>query len=290
MINSETKVVGVFGYPVAHTLSPDIHNTAFAWANLNYVYLAFEVRPDGLARAINSLKVLKIEGVNLTIPHKEKVLPLLDWISPVAKQVGAVNTIKVKNGGLLGYNTDVEGFSRALKRSRIDAKNRAVLLIGAGGAARSVAVSLIRSGASEITIANRTVSRANALAKLLCKLTNIPINVIPLDRRHLASAVRKGVLLINATSCGLKKSDPMPIPADLLHRKLVVCDLIYNPMKTPLLYRAETLGCKIMNGEAMLVYQAAQAWEIWTNRRPPLDQMFRVLHQALVTRERRGWT
>ncbi|HXG24871.1 MAG TPA: shikimate dehydrogenase [Chthonomonadales bacterium] len=288
-ISGRTKILGVFGYPVEHSLSPAMHNAAIAALGIPFAYLPFSVRPEDIGPAIRSLAILGIIGVNLTIPHKERVLPFLDEVTPEAQAVGAVNTVHNDGGRLIGYNTDGVGFLAPLKASGITLNDRQVVVLGAGGAARSVVHSLAQEGAW-IALANRTPERAVHLAEAVNAATGrSAARCFGLeDTAALADALAKAQLLVNTTSVGMSPHDEEmpPIPLDALHPGLLVYDLIYNPVKTKLLLAAERAGARTLNGVQMLVHQGAVAFRIWTGKEPPLEVMEQAVNTHLESANR----
>ncbi len=275
-ITGKTKIVGIFGYPIEHTFSPLMHNAAFSALGLDYCYVPFEVRPQDLKRAVEGIRTLNIRGVNITVPHKEAVIKYLDVLSKEAKLIGAVNTIENRNGKLIGHNTDGRGFIKSLwEDARTKVKRKRVLLLGAGGAGKGVAVSCALEGASEVVIANRTIKKAEELAKYLSwHFKKIKFFAIPLEKHKILNAIVKTDILINATSLGLQGKGLLPLSQKDLHSGLVIYDLIYNPKITPLLKIAGRAGVKkAVNGLGMLIYQGALAFQIWTGRRPHIKAM-----------------
>src|SRR3990170_8588912 len=243
-ITGKTKIVGIFGYPIEHTFSPLMHNAAFSALGLDYCYIPFEVRPEDLKSALESIRALNIRGVNITVPHKEAVIKYLDGLSKEAKLIGAVNTIENRNGRLIGHNTDGRGFIKSLLEDvKTKVKGKSVLLIGAGGAGKGVAVSCALEGASEVVIANRTIKKADKLVEELKRnFKKTKFSAILLERHEFAKAIASADILINATSLGLKGKGLLPISQKDLHRDLVIYDLIYNPQITPLLKIAGRAG------------------------------------------------
>lgn len=286
VVTGRTKLLGVFGYPVEHSLSPAMHNAAIAALGLPHLYIPFSVQPEDIGPAIRSLIALGIIGVNLTIPHKERVLPFLDQIAPEAREVGAVNTVHNDGGRLVGYNTDGEGFVRPLEAQGFDLKGRETVVLGAGGAARSVVFRLAREGAS-ITLVNRTRARADKLAAdVRGAVPGAGMDCLdPDDTAGLKRALVGAELLVNTTSAGMspRKSEMPPVPPDALHSGLLVYDLIYNPRETRLLAAARQVGARTLNGVPMLVHQGAAAFEIWTGARPPVEVMERAVLANLAS-------
>jgi len=277
------KIYGIIGDPIAHSLSPPMHNAAFEECGMDSLYLAFRVPKAELESAIKGAKSLGILGINVTTPLKEEALAFVD-AEDVAKEIGAINTIEFSTGSPVGYNTDGIGSIHALRESvgEIDGKN--VLILGAGGAAKAIAFHLDAAGA-EVTIANRTKERAVQLASKLTNATAIGIDIsrgIVRDReleRHLKTAD----ILINATSTGMYPDvDTTLVNADIMHHDLVVFEIVYNPVETKLLREARRAGLKqIIDGVKMLVYQGAAAFKIWTKEEPPIAVMEAAVRNAL---------
>jgi shikimate dehydrogenase len=267
----------VFGFPIEHSLSPAMHNAAFAALQLSYIYVPFAVRPGSIGPAIRSLEPLGIVGVNLTIPHKQSVLPFLDEITPEAREVGAVNTVHCLEGRLLGDNTDGRGFFEPLREMGVTVAGACSVVLGSGGAARSVAFRLAREGA-RVTLVNRTEERARKLAAdvALALPASPPVTYLPMDASEaLAEAISHSTLLVQTTRVGMfpEQDAVPPVPAEALHPRLLVYDLIYNPVETGLLKLARERGCRTLTGVKMLVYQGAAAFERWTGVWPPTDIM-----------------
>lgn len=287
-ISGRTKVLGVFGYPVEHSLSPAMHNAAIAALGLHFVYIPFSVLPDNIGPAIRSLITLGIVGVNLTIPHKERVLPYLDEIAPEAQAIGAVNTVHNDGGRLVGHNTDGEGFARPLEARGFVLRGRRAVVLGAGGAARSVVFRLAREGA-QVVLANRTLERAARLAEdVHAVVGRAAVEWLALDdTAGLKESLAGAELLVNTTSVGMSpQAEAMPpIPPDALHPGLLVYELIYNPVETRLLAAARAAGAQTLNGVQMLVYQGAAAFQIWTGLQPPVDVMEQAVRSRLIKRD-----
>lgn len=283
MITGKTGIFGIFGTPVAHTLSPIMHNAAFEALGLPCRYLPFQVYPENLKKAVEGIIPLGIRGVNVTIPHKETVISFLDSVDSEAQKIGAVNTIVAVSNRLIGHNTDGRGFLASLFEMDVDPSGKRVILLGAGGAARGVAIALAAAGISEIILIARTSSRGKELADRLASLSSrLKILVLgtDLEREPLFNQDRP-TLLINATPLGMKEDDPLPFPSSLLNPSWVVADLIYRPYETPLLSAAKKVGAKTVPGLGMLLHQGALAFELWTKEKAPLQIMRASLQAAL---------
>jgi shikimate dehydrogenase len=269
------EIYGIIGDPVAHSLSPVMHNATFEKLGMDAVYLAFRVSKGELEDAIKGAKSLGIAGLNVTIPLKEKALSFVN-AEEVAKKIGAINTIDFSSGTPVGYNTDGIGSLRVLKETVGEIKGKNVLILGAGGAAKAISFYLDTEGA-KVTIANRTKERA---AQLTSKLSNADFSGfgIKLEKRIEASDI-----LINATSVGMHPNeDATLVSADMMHPDLVVFDIVYNPMETKLLREAKRAGVKkVVDGVKMLVYQGAASFKIWTKREPPIEEMEKAVRAAL---------
>jgi shikimate dehydrogenase len=282
LINSETKILGVIGHPISHSMSPIMHNTALQDLNLNYIYLAFDIKPENLKGAVNSIRALSIKGVNITIPYKEKIIQYLDELDELSKQIEAVNCIKNENGKLIGKNTDVQGARTALMESGFKLKNKKVIIIGAGGAAKAVSYSLGEE-LEQLLIFNRTKSRAIQLAKDLAEKVNLDVTGKELKDGLLKEELQSTDLLINTTPIGMYPNiNASPIPLELLHDQLFVFDIIYNPLETKMIKYAKEVGCKFLGGLEMLVNQGALAFEWWTEKVPNKVLMKTIVKEFLV--------
>jgi shikimate dehydrogenase len=272
-ISGKTKICALIGDPVEHTMSPAMHNIAFQELGLDYVYLPFHVKPEQLAQAIAGLKALNVRGFNVTIPHKVNVIPLLDALDPLAEKIGAVNTVVNDSGKLKGYNTDAEGFLRALTENGFAPKGKNIVVLGAGGAARAISYILTKQGV-QLTILNRQqeLDWAKDIARLIKKDFKKEVRVLELS--HLPEALTGVDLLVNATSVGMSPRDKeSTVPAGLLTKVPLVFDIVYNPVKTKLLKEAKAAGAKTVSGVDMLVWQGALAFEKWTGKKAPVDLM-----------------
>ncbi len=274
-IDGKTKVYAVIGNPVAHSFSPLIQNLAFAHHQLNAVYVALPVTAIG--DAITGMRALDLQGLSVTIPHKEQVMAHLDACDQDAERIGAVNTIVRRDNRLIGYNTDGRGALRALE-AKTQIKDAAVTIMGAGGGARAVGYALRAAGA-RLTIVNRSIERGRRLAGEL-KAMFIPLKQLNgLDCQ----------ILINTTPVGMTpNADNIIVSPAWLHDNMVVMDLVYNPLQTRLLTAAAAAGCQTVDGLGMLVYQGAIQFELWTGKRAPLDQMMQTAYQILQSRQQAG--
>ena len=282
-MTEKTDLLGIFGYPIRHTLSPVMHRAAFRALDIPCHYIPFEVHPEKLKDAVSGMVALNMKGVNVTRPHKETVIPYLYRLTKEAQKIGAVNTIEVVKGQPVGHNTDGAGFLQSLVDERIDPSGMRVILLGAGGAARAVAVSLLTRKVSEMIIMARSSKRGTMLANdlALCK-SKTKIRLHTFDPKKQFSD--EATLLINTTPLGMKTGDPLPYSPLLLRPTWVVADLIYSPHKTALLLAAEKRGLKIVPGIGMLLHQGAISFEIWTKQKAPIDVMRDVLQKTLDNR------
>ncbi|MBO8172930.1 MAG: shikimate dehydrogenase [Bacillaceae bacterium] len=283
MSGQQTIMTGLLGYPVEHSMSPVMQNAAFKQLGIPYYYAAFAVHPDRLGQAVEGIRALGFRGVNVTIPHKVNVIDFLDDLHEEARLIGAVNTIVHENGKLIGYNTDGRGYVRSLLReTKISLSEQNVLILGAGGAARAIAVSLARSGVAGMVITNRTPEKAAELAESIQRHTDTRVRALSLS--DLPDVVPDSTLLINTTSVGMSPNESdSPVPGELLHQRLVVSDLVYNPLETKLLKEARQAGCVTHSGLGMLVHQGALAFELWTGKEAPAELMYEKAHHMLTS-------
>lgn len=276
-----TKVCALIGDPVEHSLSPLLHNAAFQHLNLNYVYVAFQVRREELEVAIQGVRSLKIHALNVTMPLKVDVISYLDQLDESAENVGAVNTILNNKGFLLGYNTDGKGALMALKINNESPVNKKIVILGAGGASRAISYSLARE-AREIVILNRTLEKAENLVKDLSNTFGTKIKSEKLSKRLIGKELKDADILINTTSLGMRPNEnSTPVSRDMLRSDLPVFDLVYNPPETRLLREAKSVGAKTIEGLTMLVYQAAISFEIWTQKKAPINVMLKTSREKM---------
>lgn len=284
-IDGQTQLVGIIGWPVAHSLSPTMHNAAFAYMGLNWRYVPLPVREADLTAAIRGLGALGFRGVNVTVPHKVSVIPMMYSVTDAVQIAGAVNTIRVDRdtGRLEGLNTDMTGFltDLAVNNVRIDSNSRVVIL-GAGGAARACAAGLMRSGA-RVTLVNRTLEKAQQIVSFLrSSWAQAQVSAAWLD--SLPELAEEATLIINATPVGMWPDvqnspwpDKLPFPGNA-----ILYDTIYRPLRTKLMQDAETVGARVFGGLGMLIYQGAGSFEAWTGRQAPLDLMKMICQTTLA--------
>lgn len=278
------KIYGLIGYPVKHSLSPLMHNAAFAALGIDAKYELFEVSPGELGDFFKSIPQRNILGFNVTIPHKEKVIALLDQASEEARLIGAVNTVKVEGAKTGGFNTDGAGFLKYLKEElRFDPKGKRIALIGAGGAAKAIAVYLCKAAVKSVSIHdidnNKLLNLGDQLKKHFAGIEFLSASSV--EQLNIASSD----LLVNATPIGMKETDPCLVDGKFIKKDLLVYDCIYNPEETKLLRIARGKGAKVANGLGMLLYQAADSFKIWTGKEAPVN----VMKQALKERTKHDW-
>jgi len=272
-ISGHTRVLCVIGYPIEHSMSPIMHNAVIHELKLNYIYLAFNVSPNNLNMAVKGFRAFNIKGINVTLPFKQKIMKYLDDIDPIAQKIGAVNTIKNDNGNLIGRNTDAEGAKNALINAGYTISGKNILILGAGGAARALTCILAKD-INRIVIANRTEKRSIKLANELKKNFSIKVEGKKNTISVLKEESKKADILINTTPIGMYPNvEKSPIPAEFLHKDLIVYDIVYNPLETKLMKDATKMGCNTIGGLDMLVNQGALAFEWWTNKKPNINLM-----------------
>ena len=268
-MRDEPQLYGIMGYPLGHTLSPVIHNALFKRYRIRGSYFAFPVREERLPAAINCARIF-MRGFNVTMPHKEALVPLLDELSEDASNIRSVNTVVNKNGKLVGYNTDGVGARKALERVA-EINNSRILVLGAGGAGKAIAYEL--SKFSEVIVLNRTMEKALSLQKF-------GIDVGELTKDNLRRELKEADILINATSVGMNSNDNL-VPREFLRKELIVMDIVYHPLSTKLLKDAEKTGCTTVDGLWMLVYQGAESFRLWTGIKVDISFMRRIAIESL---------
>ena len=279
-IDGYTRLAAVVANPIKHSISPFIHNSAFEATNTNGVYLAWEVDATELAETVANIRRYQMFGINLSMPYKEQVIPYLDQLSEEACLIGAVNTVVNREGTLIGYNTDGKGFFKSLPSFKISRKR--LVLLGAGGAAKAILAQAILDGVSQISVFVRSSSmeKTRPYLEKIQNATGFRVDLFALeDVQDLQDSITQADLLVNATSVGMDGSS-QPIPTSIvLPEKLMVADVIYQPFETPFLKWARNQGNQSINGLGMLLYQAAEAFELWTGKEMPTDQIWESLKQ-----------
>ena len=279
-IDGYTRLAAVVANPIKHSISPFIHNSAFEATNTNGVYLAWEVDAAELAETVANIRRYQMYGINLSMPYKEQVIPYLDQLSEEACLIGAVNTVVNREGTLIGYNTDGKGFFKSLPSFKISKKR--LVLLGAGGAAKAILAQAILDGVSQISVFVRSssIEKTRPYLEKIKNATGFRVDLFALeDVQDLQDSITQADLLVNATSVGMDGSS-QPIPTSIvLPEKLLVADVIYQPFETPFLKWARNQGNQSINGLGMLLYQAAEAFELWTGKEMPTDQIWELLKQ-----------
>lgn len=276
-ITGHTKLTGLLGSPVSHSISPMMHNEAFKQLDLDYVYLAFDITVEQLPSVVEGFRAMNVRGFNLTMPHKNAMCALCDSLSPAAEIIGAVNTVVNDNGYLFGHTTDGTGYMRALKEDGHDIIGKKMTLLGAGGAATSIFVQAALDGVSEISIFSRRSpfwERAEKIIDMLTERTNCKIKLYDYsDPNVLKREISESAILTNGTSVGMAPNIEQSLITDtsVFHKYLIVSDVIYNPRETLLLKQAKEAGCKTQNGLYMLLYQGAEAFKLWTGQDMPVE-------------------
>ena len=286
-IDGGTTLVGIIGDPVAHSLSPRMHNAAFETLEMNWRYVAFRVAPAGLGQALRGVAALGMAGVNVTIPHKESAAGLLDELDSLARQIAAVNTVRVSGGRLMGFNTDAAGVVDALiSDGGMPASGRRCVVVGAGGGGRAAAFALAAAGASRITVLNRTERKARNLADAVHRAApGCKVEPAPLAPETISRAVEDAEIVVHATAATMSaamgggggRADWLQALARGLRQGMAVLDMVYTPAWTELLGAAKSAGAAAVSGLSMLVFQGARSFELWTGRPAPLDAMRRAV-------------
>lgn len=281
MFTGRTKNLGVMGWPIAHSLSPVLQNAALKEAGLDYAYVALPVPSEQLSAAVAGIRAMGFRGVNVTVPHKSEIIPLLDEVDEDARLIGAVNTVVNEDGILKGYNTDAIGFLEALKSEGYALEGKRVCLLGAGGAARAVLRALAKEKAAKVSIGVRNPAKAEPLAELFRE--RVPVEALFWEGEAFTEAMAEADLLVHTTPLGMHpKVDGMPpVRLEALKASALVYDIVYTPAKTRLLREAEALGHRILNGEGMLAGQGAAAFRLWTGAEADVELMKRVLRSHL---------
>ena len=281
MMTGKTQNLAVIGCPVEHSLSPAMQNTAIAAAGVDFAYIALKVLPECLALAVAGLRATNFRGFNVTIPHKQTIMPLLDEVTDEARKIGAVNTVVNNDGKLIGYNTDAEGFVAGLIAADCLPQGKKAVILGAGGAARAVMYGLLKNGANLVVVGARNSNKAEALASDFADMGDT-FGVAFADKRF-AFATSEADLFINATPLGMTGQTKMmpPIDWETVKPSATFYDLIYTPAETKFLREAKQRGHKAINGELMLAAQGAAAFKLWTGQDADTDKMKKTLRECL---------
>ena len=280
VISADTRVAGVIGWPVRHSLSPVIHNAGFRSTGFDAVYVAFPVAPGDVGAALESLRRMNLLGLSVTMPHKADVAGLVDEIDEAAAALRSVNTVHAVDGRLVGHSTDGDGLVASLDDAGVAVRGATVLVVGSGGAGRAVVDAMRRHGASEMIIANRTPTSASQASVLFAGSETVQLD----DRKSMADVLERSTLVVNCTSVGMvgtESQDRSPFDVALLNDRHVVVDLVYRPTETVLLAGARRRGCRAVGGLGMLVHQAALQQRIWTGTTPDIGAMTAAATNAL---------
>jgi shikimate dehydrogenase len=286
-----THCIGIIGYPLKHSVSPDFQQAALDYCQLDIHYEPWETKAENLSSTIKRLKRPQNLGANVTVPYKEAVLSFIDEVDNLASLIGAVNTIVNQGGRLIGFNTDAHGFLRALREdAKFEPMDKRVVILGAGGAARAIGFALLQERVMSLAIANRTLARAESLVRSLARYAiarkiRAKVTALPWRGSKLREETSHCQLIVNCTTLGMKyssKETQSPLATRLIPRGALVYDLVYNPIETPLLRLAKEVGANALGGLPMLVYQGAISFKLWTGREAPLDIMFLAAKQALL--------
>jgi shikimate dehydrogenase len=282
-LSGKTRICGVIGDPIEHTLSPTIHNAAFNHLKLDFVFLAFRVRANDLENVMRGIRGLGIHGLNVTMPHKNKVIDYLDEMDPTVKFLSSANTILNREGKLSGFNTDGVGALQALRENGVDLSEKKVLLLGAGGAAKAIAFSLTPE-VGELIILNRATEKATKLAEALRQISNKKIVTGSLSKDVISQNMADSDLLINATSVGMHPAaDQSVVSPQSLRSALTVMDIVYNPIETKLAKDAKAAGAKVISGVEMLIHQGAASFKIFTGKSAPIAVMRKAALNKLTS-------
>lgn len=276
-ITGYTKLTGLLGSPVAHSKSPMMHNESFRQLGLDFVYLAFDVKEEGLETAVEGLKVLGVRGWNVTMPDKNKMCDLADQLSVASRISHSVNTIVNENGTLVGHTTDGVGFMRAVQEEGQEIIGKKMVVIGAGGAAAAIVVQAALDGVSEISVFNRKGSSFERMERIMHELRQVTECKLAIydfhDKERMRQEIAESVILVNATSVGMAPDTEASAITDssMFHAGLFVYDVIYNPQETKLMRQAKEAGCKVAGGLSMLLYQGAESFKLWTGKEMPVE-------------------
>ncbi len=279
MITLKTKMIGLLGEPLTFTFSPQMHNATFEALGLDYFYRPIEVGKEELYNVVKGLKHMNYAGFNVTKPNKVRILRYLDEVDELAAKIGSVNTVKIVDGRLIGYNTDGEGYVASLKEELdFDPKGKTFTILGAGGAGRAIAFTLGFYGAEKIYITDRMINCSEIVASEINANLRTCAEVFELSDANLKACIDKSDVVINASGIGMMPQvDRTPFSKELLNKDIIVSDITYNPLKTKFIQEAEEIGCRTHNGVGMLIHQGAKAFEIWTGVQAPIKEMTKTV-------------
>lgn len=279
LINTETRLIGLLGYPLKHSFSPAMQNAAIEEHKLNKLYIPIEVQKKDLDTVVKGISRMNFDGFNVTIPYKVDIIKYLDDIDESALMAGAVNTVVIKSGKMKGFNTDGRGFILAFKAGTSESvQGKKFLVLGGGGAARAITVSLVLNGAEQVFLHNRTHEKALRLVEEISSKIKNSCRIKAVSDMELSSITKESKVIINATSVGMYPNvEDDPIDKSFLQKKHIVCDIVYNPENTKLLETAARIGCKTLSGTGMLVYQGIESFRLWTGKAVSPDTMFRAI-------------
>ena len=283
-ISGHTGLMGLFGSPVGHSGSPAMYNFSFRYHNLDYAYMAFDIKEDQVPAALDAIRLFKMRGANVTMPCKNEVAKHMDELSPAARIIGAVNTIVNEDGKLVGHITDGIGFVRNLKEHGVDVKGKKMVVLGAGGAATAIEIQAALDGVKEISIFNihdKFWENAEATVKKINERTNCKATLYDLDdKEKLREEMADSYIFVNGTGVGMKPLEGMSVVPDksFFRPELIVVDVPYSPLETKMRSMAKEVGCKTMNGLGMMLFQGAAAFKLWTGKDMPIEHMKEVLN------------
>jgi shikimate dehydrogenase len=282
-LTTKTKLYVLLGNPLGHTISPPMHNLAFEKLSMDSCYFPVEVSPENLGTVFKGLSKMNTGGLNVTIPHKMGIMDYLDAVDPIAATIGAVNTICMENGKSKGFNTDGEGFIQSLEEeANISVTGKKFFIIGSGGAARAISMTLAFKEADKIFLCNRTKEKAQSLASEINKKIRPCAEAVESELHFQKEALKGCDVLVNSTSIGMHPDiNALPIDPSLLRKELIVADIVYNPRETKLLQVAKEKGCRTVPGLGMLIYQGVAAFKLWTGVEPPVEEMREKVYQLM---------
>ncbi len=279
-----TRLVILLGQPLGHSVSPAMHNRVFEKLGMDYCYMPVEVSAENLKTVFSGLKKINVAGFNVTIPHKVHIMEFLDELDPLAQTIGAVNTICLRDGKTKGYNTDGEGFIQSLEeKADISVKGKRIFILGCGGAVRAIGMTLAFKGAEKIYLCNRTQSKAERLTREINEKISTCAETVAQTPKTMKPFLQNCDILVNGTQLGMHPNESIsPLDESLLAKHLIVSDIVYNPLMTKLMKDAKQLGCTVVDGLGMLIYQGAAAFQLWTGVEPLIHEMSEVAYKLMT--------